>query len=338
MASVVGLFLGLVLAKGLNALFVAIGLDLPKGGTVFATRTIVVSLLVGVVVTLLASLRPAIRATRVPPIAAVREGATLPPVAARALGPPSSSIVTLVARDPAARLRDLRPRPHDCQPARLARRSATLILFVGVAMNAKRARAAARLRPRLARGTRIGGTAGALARENAMRNPSRTASTASALMIGLALITFVAILGQGLRTSFGDAVDKLFVADYAVTAAERLRPVQRGGRRGRRGDAGRRPPSRRSAAATAAFDGNIEVTAVPPNIGADASGSTGSRAARACRRSSGRTAPSSTRSTPKDHDLTIGSPIASRRRPARCSTSRSRASSNRRTAARPSAT
>ena len=78
-ASVVGLFLGLLLAKGLNSLFVSFGIDLPRNGTVFATRTIVVSLLIGILVTVGASLRPAIRATRVPPIAAVREGAVLPP-------------------------------------------------------------------------------------------------------------------------------------------------------------------------------------------------------------------------------------------------------------------
>src|SRR5204863_1355711 len=99
----------------------------------------------------------------------------------------------------------------------------TLILFVGVAMNAKRA-----VRPLAAvlgwPGTRIGGTAGTLARENAMRNPSRTASTASALMIGLALITFVAILGAGLRSSYADAVDKLFVGDYALTAENGFDP------------------------------------------------------------------------------------------------------------------
>ena len=84
-ASVVGLFLGLALAKGLFWLFDAVGFTLPNSGLLFETRTIVVSLLVGILVTLLASLRPAIRATRVPPIAAVREGATLPRVALRAL-------------------------------------------------------------------------------------------------------------------------------------------------------------------------------------------------------------------------------------------------------------
>ncbi len=94
MASLIGLFFGLAIAKGLNALFSALGVEFPSGGTVFATRTIVVSILVGVVVTLLASLRPAIKATRVPPIAAVREGATLPTSRLSRWGP-IVSIVTL---------------------------------------------------------------------------------------------------------------------------------------------------------------------------------------------------------------------------------------------------
>src|SRR5215212_3368793 len=188
-ASLLGLFLGLGIAKALDALFSAIGVDFPKSGTVVATRTIVVSILVGVVVTLLASLRPAIKATRVPPIAAVREGASLP-VSRLSRWGPIVSLVTLAlgilllaygifgsGLTTATRL--------------IALGFGTLILFVGVSLNAKRA-----VRPLASvlgwPGTRIGGTAGRLARENAMRNPSRTASTASALMIGLALITFVA--------------------------------------------------------------------------------------------------------------------------------------------------
>ena len=78
-ASVIGLFLGLLLAEGLFWLFDAVGFTLPNTGLVFEPRTIVVALLAGILVTLFASLRPAIRATRVPPIAAVREGATIPP-------------------------------------------------------------------------------------------------------------------------------------------------------------------------------------------------------------------------------------------------------------------
>ena len=91
-----------------------------------------------------------------------------------------------------------------------------LLLFVGVAMVAH-----ALVRPLAsilgAPGARIGGSAGKLARENAMRNPTRTASTAAAIMIGISLITFVAVLGQGLRSSFTSAVDELFVADYNVS-------------------------------------------------------------------------------------------------------------------------
>src|SRR5581483_7440982 len=79
-AAVSGLFLGLALAKGLNAVFVHLGIDLPQAGTVFATRTIVVSLVVGIVVTMLAALWPAFRATRVAPVSAVREGAVVEPL------------------------------------------------------------------------------------------------------------------------------------------------------------------------------------------------------------------------------------------------------------------
>ncbi|MEX2464637.1 MAG: ABC transporter permease, partial [Gaiellaceae bacterium] len=78
-ASLAGLGLGVLLALGLKALFAAFGAELPEVGLVFAARTAIVSLLVGTVVTLLAGLAPAVRATRVPPIAAVREGAELPP-------------------------------------------------------------------------------------------------------------------------------------------------------------------------------------------------------------------------------------------------------------------
>jgi putative ABC transport system permease protein len=94
-----------------------------------------------------------------------------------------------------------------------------LLLFVGVAMVASRV-----MRPLAfllgAPGARFGGTAGRLARQNAVRNPARTASTAAAVMIGLALITFVAVIGQGFRSSFTSSVNELFVADYALTAGK----------------------------------------------------------------------------------------------------------------------
>ena len=76
-ASALGLVLGPALARGLGALFVALGQDLPQIGAVIASRTVAVSLLVGVLITVVAGLFPALRATSVPPISAVREG-TLP--------------------------------------------------------------------------------------------------------------------------------------------------------------------------------------------------------------------------------------------------------------------
>ena len=79
LASIVGLFLGLALAIGLFKLFDAVGFTLPNSGLIFSTRTIIVSLLLGIIVTLIASIMPAFKATRVPPIAAVREGATIAP-------------------------------------------------------------------------------------------------------------------------------------------------------------------------------------------------------------------------------------------------------------------
>jgi putative ABC transport system permease protein len=99
-----------------------------------------------------------------------------------------------------------------------------LLLFFGVALNASRL-----VRPLASvlgwPGARIGGAAGALARDNSMRNPKRTASTASALMIGLALVTFVAILGQGIRSSFESAVDELITANYALTSEDTFTPL-----------------------------------------------------------------------------------------------------------------
>jgi putative ABC transport system permease protein len=222
LGSVTGLFLGLALAKGLKSVFVLIGIDLPSAGTVFATRTVIVCLLVGTIITLVASLRPARRATRVPPIAAVREGAELPR-GRFARWTPFLSAATLLF---GVLLLAYGVLAHNlATPARLFSLGiGILLLFFGVAANASRV-----VRPLASvlgwPATRIGGAAGALARDNAMRNPKRTASTASALMIGLALVTFVAILGQGIRSSFESAVDDLFKANYALTSQDTFTPL-----------------------------------------------------------------------------------------------------------------
>ena len=221
-ASVIGLFLGLGLAKVLFWLFDLVGFTLPNTGLLFETRTIVVALLVGIVVTLIASLRPAIRATRVPPIAAVREGATLPESRFARFRTVGAIVVTALGF--AALLFGLFGSGLETTQILLFMGVGALLVFFGVAL------LASRLVPALATAlgwpaAKLGGVSGQLARGNAKRNPQRTASTAAALMIGLALVTLVAVLGQGIRSTFTDAVDDIFVADYAITAQNNFSPI-----------------------------------------------------------------------------------------------------------------
>jgi putative ABC transport system permease protein len=221
-ASVIGLFLGLGLAKILFWLFDKVGFTLPNTGLLFETRTIVVALLTGVVVTLVASLRPAIRATRVPPIAAVREGATLPESRFARYRTIGAILVALAGFG--ALTYGLFKGGLGTAAILLFMGAGALLIFFGVALFASK------IVPVLATtlgwpSARFGGAAGELARGNAKRNPQRTASTAAALMIGLALVTLVALLGQGIRSSFTGAVDKIFVSDYAITAQNNFSPI-----------------------------------------------------------------------------------------------------------------
>jgi putative ABC transport system permease protein len=221
-ASVIGLFLGLLLAKGLFSLFDAVGFTLPNTGLVFETRTVVVALLAGIVVTLIASLRPAVRATRVPPIAAVREGAILPPgrfARYRWIGAVLMSLAGF-----AALLYGLFGNGLDTTQILVWMGLGALLIFLGVALFSSRlVRPLAHLLGWPA--WVIGGAAGSLARDNARRNPQRTASTAAALMIGLALVTLVATLASGIVASFKGAVNDLFTGDFAITAQNNFSPI-----------------------------------------------------------------------------------------------------------------
>ena len=296
LASIVGLFSGLALAKGLFRLFDAVGFTLPNQGLLLETRTIVVSLLVGILVTLLASLRPAIRATRVPPIAAVREGATLPEsrfarfrtvgslgltgvgFAALAYGLFGSGLGTtqiLLWMGIGALLiflgvalfssRLVQPLAHAVGPvAAVATVVADVILIpfravfrvLGIVIRLVRIvtrpierllvalvagiLAALRLRKRRPPSTArkeetehegilprplYDPVTVALGSDNARRNPQRTASTAAALMIGLALVTLVATLAAGITSTFRGAVNDIFTSDYAITAQNNFSPI-----------------------------------------------------------------------------------------------------------------
>lgn len=220
-ASVIGLFVGFGLAVGLNELFKALDLELPTANMVFATRTIVVSLLVGTIITLVAGLFPAIRATRVPPIAAVREGYTLPK---SRLSPFVPYIALAVIGLALLLLGYSTFRDNLATGSRLLLIAGGVIfLFIGVAMISSRL-----VRPLAALvglpAKAIGGAAGKLARGNSVRNPGRTASTAAALMIGIALVTFVAVLANGMKASNREAIEDQVTADYVVTAQDGFTP------------------------------------------------------------------------------------------------------------------
>jgi putative ABC transport system permease protein len=222
LASIVGLISGLALARGLFELFDVVGFTLPNQGLLLETRTIVVSLLVGVLVTLSASLRPAIRATRVPPIAAVREGATLPE--SRFARFRTAGSLALTALGFAALAYGLFGSDLGTTQLLTWMGVGALLIFVGVALFSARL-----VRPLAGAlgvpAERMGGVAGKLARDNARRNPQRTASTAAALMIGLALVTLVATLAAGITSTFRGAVDEIFTSDYAITAQNNFSPI-----------------------------------------------------------------------------------------------------------------
>ena len=316
-ASVIGLFLGVGLAAGLNALFKALNADLPSQGLVFAPRTVIVSLLIGVGVTVAAGLIPALRATRVPPIAAVREGSELPKSRISKYVPYIALViiglsVTLLSYS-------LFKDKLDTATRLISMAVGVLLLFVGVAMVSSRT-----VRPLavgtnpiakwavvlfsvlvypftlafwLVRSAAFGSGAGRrltaflegvaielalvvlgalllstfvgvllatifividlsvlimwvlsqvhrfdpewpvefpnvrpegmvndVAKENARRNPGRTASTAAALMIGIALVTFVAVLASGMKKSNRGAIEDQIRAEYIVTAQDGFSP------------------------------------------------------------------------------------------------------------------
>ena len=219
LASVLGLVAGIGIAKGMTALLSATGLDLPDASMVIAPHTIVISLVLGTVVTLLATVIPARRATRVPPIAAVREGAALPPSRLSAhssklgAGVLAASVATMSAGIFGGGLSAL--------AAGGLIGAGTIGLFLGMALVAPRlVTPLARLVGWPAR--RAGGVAGELATANAVRNPGRTASTAAALMIGLTLVTVVAMLGSGLRSSAEHAVSDQVRAAYVLEGEDGL--------------------------------------------------------------------------------------------------------------------
>jgi putative ABC transport system permease protein len=217
-ASALGLVAGIGLAKGMVALFAALDVELPDAATVIAPRTIVLSILVGTITTLVASILPAKRATRVPPIAAVREGSTLP--AGRYAAHTHKASVIVAATSLAALLTGLFAGGLGTLGLVVLLGGGVLGVFLGMALLAPR------LVTPLARfvglPARSRGIAGELAGANAVRNPGRTASTAAALMIGLTLVTLVAVLASSLNTAGTAALKKEVHAGYIIDGKDGL--------------------------------------------------------------------------------------------------------------------
>ncbi len=221
-ASAIGVAAGIGLAKLISSVFASAGIDLPSTSTVFSTRTLIVSLAVGIVVTVVAGLGPALRATRVSPVSAMREGAEIPPgrigrrapLFAAITGGLALAVLGLGLFGPGI---DVNGRLALLAPG-------ALLLFIAVALISPRlvpGLAGALGRP----GARIAGSAGVLARRNAMRNPGRTAATAAALMIGIALVAFSAVLGAGMRESMKGALADQVRADYVLVGQDGWSPI-----------------------------------------------------------------------------------------------------------------
>ncbi|MCB0871524.1 MAG: ABC transporter permease, partial [Solirubrobacterales bacterium] len=201
--SLIGLFVGYGLAAGLSALLKAVGAELPANSLQVLSRTIIVSLVIGVGVTVVSSLIPAIRSTRVPPIAALSENlvvggknrVVVRTVIAVLLGAIGLLLIAMTL---------FGGTDGGSGAAQIGGGAVCVLIAISIFAPKLVAPAARVIGAPI---EKMGGLTGRLARENAQRNPSRTAVTAAALMIGLALIAFVTIFASGLSSSVNKVIE-----------------------------------------------------------------------------------------------------------------------------------
>jgi putative ABC transport system permease protein len=218
--SVLGLLAGVGLAPLLAGLLGMVGFDLPSTALVVGVRTIAVAIVLGTVVTLLSSLAPALRATRISPMAAMREGAVGSSRVKRRWVLTLQAGVIVIGL--VIMLVGLFAGLATSSALTLLGAGAVLV-FIGVGLLSPLLvgpLAALIGRPLAA----TGGVAGRIARGNAVRSPGRTAGTAAALMVGVALVAFVAIFVNGFKASFTGAFEKAVTADFVVFDTSGLTP------------------------------------------------------------------------------------------------------------------
>jgi putative ABC transport system permease protein len=216
-ASLLGLVVGVGLAALLLAILSSVGFSVPEGSLVVAERTVIAAVGVGVLVTVASSVIPAWRAARIPPMAAindVRQVRARPFRRRRVIGG-----AFLIASVPLLAIGVDRSRQaQDVTSEIWIVALGALLLFFGViVLLATFARPLASV---LGWPLRLMGVTGVLARGNAMRNPRRTSATASALVVGLALVGLVAIFGESAKASVERAVDRGIRADYVLKAQQ----------------------------------------------------------------------------------------------------------------------
>lgn len=208
-AAVAGLAAGVGIGAALRALMGATGQSVPDGPLVVSPGTVLVSLVVGVVVTVLAAWLPGRRAAKIPPVAAMNSVHATPTTKSLVL---RNTVGALVAAAGAALV--VLATGLDREAAKVPMGAGAVLLVIGVFV----------LTPLLSRPLiaaaapvlRVFGVSGRLARQNAVRNPRRTATTASALMIGLTLITGMTVIAGSVQKGIDEMSTKSLKADYVV--------------------------------------------------------------------------------------------------------------------------
>ncbi len=208
--STAGLGVGYLLALGLRAVFGLIGLDLSRAEFPVTWQTVALSYAVGIVVTAVASILPARRASRIPPMAALRDDVALPEATLRRRVLVGTGLVVLGGATMAAGL------AGSGRWALSGLGGGILLVLIGVSlMSAFLGAPVLRLFDLVY--TRLFGAVGRLASQNALRNPRRTGATASALMIGLALMTMMSIFGASASASTDAAIGKTLTSQFIIS-------------------------------------------------------------------------------------------------------------------------
>ena len=217
-ASIIGIGVGVGISFAIRALMNTVGFGIPPGDLVLLPRTIIVGMVVGVVLTVVSAILPALRASRIPPVAAMREEAALP--LRRGLRNRAIAGVTVSSLGALALLTGLF---GGVSNGIVLVGIGAAILFIGVSILAPLA--AGPVANILGRPLpRLFGVSGLLAKENTKREPRRTASTASALMIGVALIAFFSVFASSTKASIEETVRDAFPADLTIQSTNQNDP------------------------------------------------------------------------------------------------------------------